>query len=422
MIRAGIACCIGASLNDTESFSPFQFRFEEVRSPDFLDQLSVLDKAILANQTAADQRNDLYTPLEDYPEDRLEELTPFGILKLGEPLYKGYESVVYTVENRPDLIIKYQAMCHDLGKPMLHPLVTDFWYSKKANQLGIAPEPLFLSPPAQLCDVLSRERNKKFPFTIPEKNLNSCLEQGGIVRYMILRRSEGLNLHQFRRRHFPNGIVPMKTAASILILIIRALSVLHDSGKIVHGDIHLGNILMDPVAPGSSQYRVLLIDFGRAMMDDRSLTNDRVNKPGEWNHQLCSPWQVDGRAWSRRDDVYKAVHGFAALINPTQFYIREHWMLKRMRIRDQVQMKKERFMFFMAHPVVENEIRYDSDFDPILNTASGDFTRLIQIEDELRQIQSLVTFALDDINASISYDELVRRLERLATITTRSTQ
>ena len=381
------------------------FRYVEHFSQAFLSELTDWELEILETQSVLDGFNDDYIPLQTEDEGELIEMSPLGIIDLAEIMYRGYESVVYsarTIRNSTnDLVVKYQAMCSDLGKAMLHPLVTDYWFLNEAFELGIAPQPLFLSPPILLGDMMEKS-GRKIPFRMTPSELDDCIEDGGVVRFLVMQKSRGVSLAEYRQR-FTDGILPIHVASDIMLSIIHVLRHLHEAGLIVHGDIHLGNIMIEQDANG--KYLVSLIDFGRAMRDYRNLSNDRIDMQGYWSHQLCSPWQMDGRAWARRDDVYKAVAMFGAMINPYEYYVREAEFLKSGGIAKAIRIKRNAFFFVLPPPVITPDQVFNSQYDSIAVALGGkrDDQRVNSLVKELRNIQKLVTVDLDDINSPIDY-------------------
>jgi hypothetical protein len=368
---------------------------------------------MLTAQQLEDEENDMYTPRMEVPDASLEEYTRVGMLELGEIIHAGYESVIFATSNRPELLVKYQANCDELadGKKPIHPLVYDYWMMREAFMLGLAPEPIFLSPAALLIDILSTMSDQKLLFKMDSGDFIECVADEGAVRYMVMRKSEGVNLFAYRS-HFLGRILPMGHAAQITIRVIQAIEMLHEDAGIVHGDIHSGNILI--VQDGATDsYSVLLIDFGRARRVDRNLTNDRVNPIGKWFHQLCSPWQIDGRAWGRRDDIHKAVHSFATVINPMEYATRENALLQMSGLQTAIRYKRNACMFVMAPSVTIDGEPYASKFHPVLAATRHNPDRMHNVTNALYSIQAKVTAYLDDINADIAYGEIAQHFRNI---------
>ena len=356
------------------------------------------EMVMFSNQQTQDRRNEPYTPSIDQRTEPLVEHTRLGAIELGEIVYRGVESIIFESENLPHLLVKYQANCDELGD--VHPLIYDYWLMKEAFQVGLAPEPIFLSPATLLIDDDSLQ---KISFSMDRDMFENCVQERGTVRYMVMRKSAGIDLNSLRG-YFKDGIMPMRVASEILVHVIHALARMHDNLGIVHGDIHPGNILVESDA---ESVRIVFVDFGRASRDRRDCTNERINEVGAWFHPLCSPWQIDGRTWSRRDDVYKAVHMFASLINPFEYGIREQVFFDQIGPSETIARKRDNFMFVMAPPVTIEGVSYASTFNPIVHAVKDSTADPIQLALQLRVIQRNATHAVDDINAPIPYADIV---------------
>ena len=97
-----------------------------------------------------------------------------------------------------------------------------------------------------------------------------------------------------------------RLAAMMIARALELLRTVHEGG-VVHGDIHLDNVVC------SDRDRVVetmaLIDFGRAtefIEDDGSHKPEAVGGYGDqWSTELLSPWELEGVAKSRRDDIFR---------------------------------------------------------------------------------------------------------------------
>ena len=395
------------------SLVPLFHRYIETYNDECIGNLTDAEQAIIEAQIAFDTINDIYAPIRDDGEDAPYEYTPLGTLEIGQLIHSGDESAIFSIVQRPDLLIKYQANCDEIvpGTHYLHPLILDFWYMRESFFHGLSPEPIFLSPPVLFRDMYELVGYRKLVFDMNVFAAADCALDGGVVRYLIMQRAPGMSLYQFRKT-FRNNIVPMGIAAAITEKVVEGLSRLHQEAQIVHGDIHTGNIMVLKREDG--QYEIQFIDFGRAFRDDRQLTTDRVFPVGYWNHFLCSPWQIDGRAWSRRDDVYKAIHGFANLINPFQYKAREEALMAERGLQGSIELKLTRFMFQMPPVVTANNTRLTfipSSYDPIEAETRSDLERREYLMSELMSLQECVTTALENINEDIRYTEIVTSLQ-----------
>jgi serine/threonine protein kinase len=91
---------------------------------------------------------------------------------------------------------------------------------------------------------------------------------------------------------------------------LKALEKLHDTG-VIHGDIHLGNIMLGSVLAMNSS--LTFIDFGRSMSYIDPTTGEH-KRPSEMrpfndlyrlNWNLLSINELEGNAVSRADDVFR---------------------------------------------------------------------------------------------------------------------
>ena len=391
---------------DTLPLYPLYHRYVENYTAEILAKLTESHRKILLAQIYLDARNDVYAPAEDDFDGPPQEYTPWGTIVLGNVIHKGGQSAVFEIRDHPDLLIKYQANCEDLdpAKHLIHPLIRDYWYMLESFALRLSPEPLFLSPPSLFSRLFGVQPDRKYLFELSVSTVRSCIRQGGVIRYMIMRKSQGKSLHHFRH-YYQNSTIPLNVAAAITTAVIAGLEKLHEEAHIVHGDIHAGNIMVEWVGE-LRRYRISFIDFGRAFRDNRNFTNDRVNPIGYWNHYLCSPWQIDGREWARRDDVYKAILTFAIITNPIEYIRREEIEMRLRGTGGAIAMKRNRFMFQMAPPARTHRSAYISTFDP-LEIESTFLTRTRdRLMNHLHMIQQMATVFLDDINDDIPYNQL----------------
>jgi len=398
---------------------PLFYRHVEQYSTEFEGNLTANDREILHAQLVADSQNDFFAPdADDHLYGLPQEYTPFGTFVLGDVFHIGDQSVIFEIHGHPELLIKYQTNCEEIDSYpySLHPLILDYWYMRESFMLGLSPEPLFLSPPSLFERLYGVENDRKYIFKMDATDALGCTINAGVVRYMIMRRSPGVSLHLFRYR-YPNLILPMDIAANITSGVIRGLQRLHTEARIVHGDIHNGNILVER-NPENEQYKILFIDFGRAFRDNESFTNDRVNEIGQWDHFLCSPWQMDGRAWGRRDDIYKAVQSFAIVTNPTEYCAREEYAMQLRGVEGSIGMKLNRFMFRMASAVKNKKVQLTSSYDPLWAATRSNPAKRNDLTMKLAYIQDLVTNSLADINSPISYGELIAGFEEIVHILT----
>lgn len=233
----------------------------------------------------------LSSTFEEHPE--------LGTLTLGRRISMRAESVVYEIRERPDLVIKYQVMCDQRDD---HPLIYDFIFLNEAAEIGLSPEPLFLSPASRMLVGFT----SKTWFDMPPPNRAKCVGKKGTVRYLVLERV-GPCLDAVKK----DIRFSMMESLQIGIRVVRMLEQLHVDKQVIHGDIHLGNICY-PL--GDERDRLLFIDFGLAEFTD-SETDEPERGPFDYFHTALTPWQLLGQSFYRRDDIYKTIFMVAVMMN-----------------------------------------------------------------------------------------------------------
>ena len=264
--------------------------------------LTVLAPRMLAHaqlQEIADEVNDIYTPdmTSDY-----ETVPGSGRLTLGELLAKGSLSLVFTVKERPDLVIKYQ--CHCSAHP-IHGLLIDYWLGVDASRLNLSAKPLFISPAAELWSGFG----PKTHFAFTHEEMLECGTRMSLVRFMVMERV-GQCLHEVSVPPPSSNGSSLSTHRAVIIGVemVELLEKLHGAG-IVHGDIHGGNVCYSRAAVP----RLVLIDFGLGKFTESETNAVRIPRLS-YLHPALTPWQLEGSSRARRDDVYKALHLVAELI------------------------------------------------------------------------------------------------------------
>ena len=234
-------------------------------------------------------------------------LGKFGLSK--ETVITNTESSTIHNITQAKWIIKYQMDCLE-EFPALHPLLIDYWFLEHVAPHGLAPRPIAISDQV----ALPAQRTLKTAFSIGGSVYRACVRMRSSVRYAIMER-EGMNLHNFMVSQ-PGGKVPFAQAVKLGIDLIVVLKKLHEVAMVVHGDIHSGNVVFSADDPT----KLVLIDFARANFLDDTLSDERVRASNIWNDALLSPWEIDGFAQGRRDDVFRALLLVAILMNGYSFY------------------------------------------------------------------------------------------------------
>ena len=290
-------------------------RMVEVYSEIFLTSLDEDARDKLKRQGKVDVSNDEYTPLI---ESKLTESTPWGKINLGNFIHRGEFTTLFSIKEFPNLIIKYQAHCVDIQSE-IHPLLKDFWYMHEASGFGMAPRPRFVSPPSDLCEI----NRGKCSFTMSEFQWELCQSERAALRYMIMDRADGMSLHGYRERHFwhSSGAMDFASVMAVGIRLIQLLRKLHTEVRVVHGDIHSPNVMINITNGTTGEFNLSLIDFGIASRyNDSPLPTVPIRRPFHFYHELHTQWQIDGFAWAARDDLLKAIQTIAQLMHPFWYF------------------------------------------------------------------------------------------------------
>jgi len=347
---------------------------------------------LLAQQFAMDEFHDQYTPrLQEWESEE----TPMGVFELGTRVHVGRETTVFEERRTKSTMIKYQI---NLKNKTIHPLLNDFWYMTAAFRLGLAPQPLFISPPT----ILGVEVNKKTQFKMTTDERSTAVSSLSAVRYMISRKVAGESIHR-ARRHYEGGSVDFLTSMHVGIMLISSLEKLHQV-NIVHGDIHSGNIMVDFVPDSAmNDQRIQFIDFGTSFRIERPQSNDRVNSRFANYHHMFTYWTIEGFEISKRDDLNRAVHAIASLMNKNDYLKFETEL---MHDRDAYMDWKTRGFWFHTP---------STGFDPIDVIPRISAETKTRIRSALAQVLDIARSA-NDINESLDYYSIIDLFRECATL------
>jgi hypothetical protein len=245
------------------------------------------------------------------------EFWPNGTLSLGPVVYAGHESTIFSETSDPKLLIKYQTDCDEVEWNAVHPLLRDFWYGKAAYRIGVAPKPLFISQPTVLVKDAYKVRNMKST----DSEREACISRFGAVRFMVMeRRVAAISLFRFTHSVYDGGKLPFSVAMQTGIRLIEILRDLHQVARVIHGDIHANNILVEG---GDVIQKLLLTDFSRARANIPARSKYPVYQREQRSDAALTHWQMLGYEWSARDDVYNALLTVAALMNGKDYIFHE---------------------------------------------------------------------------------------------------
>ena len=261
-----------------------------------------------------DEGNDRYTP-------RLTERFELASLVywkvfVGDLIASSDNSAVFTVVDRSDIVIKYEASCGGY----FHPLRYDYLLGRIAATAGVSPMPLFLSPFAPMSEWCRSTRENSVcaaPGTNPEAKLqfnifaagtdmalsNQCRVSGD-ARYLILERT-GSCLD----RNLMAGPTSLIEAIHLGVETIKLLQKLHDVG-VIHGNIQASSVChwLEPL----SGLALVGFESGRLVSDESDSRS--YERPLKTDVE-ATPWKLEGFHPARRDDIYKTLYMVAKLIH-----------------------------------------------------------------------------------------------------------
>ena len=340
-----------------------------------LAELSPRIRERVLAQAELDVANDAFTP---QLEETFEDVPEFGRIFLGKAIAQADYSIVFTVLDHPELILKYQSNCDGFAHDV-HSLLIDFLFGVEAAKLGVAARPRFISPPARMPNYSVRKTAG-----LAGQAYEDCRTRGGLVRYMLMDNAV--------RCLDEGGVLSPARAMAVGANLMRSLQTLHRAG-IIHGDVHNGNVCM----PGSEESNeVVLIDFGRARYIDEE-TDVRERERFSYIHTHFTPWQLDGRRYSLRDDVFKAVEAVATvLVGPSVWTV----AIERSKGRPSglLRWKEHAFIF------------QSNDADPIRLSSGLSPRQVARAKSTLQKVLALVR-GLHSVNDPIPYTKLISLFE-----------
>ena len=238
-------------------------RVVESYSTEIAEELGPGVIARLERQVKMDARHDEYPPITEgglgvQP-------TVLGNLTIGPLIHRGFYTTIFEIVDKPDYLIKYQSDCLEInenqqfGHPYVHPLLREFWFSDAAGAHDLSVDIFTVSPPASLCT--KREGVCDFnPMDPDDEMFNDCRVYDGTIRYIVMRKSLGKTLRDEKER-FVWGIVHPAIAFQRGIELMEVLRILHTEAGVVHGDIHMENVLLETDPDDPYKIKLRLIDF-----------------------------------------------------------------------------------------------------------------------------------------------------------------
>ena len=369
-------------------------RVLEEYSESFFAKLDYDASFRMRNLKRLDAEYDAFTPQTGATANHSAEITIYGNITFSSILTVSDSSIIFTIAEHPHALIKYQMDCPENISTHIHPLLRDAWYGYEAHRTELAPEVFFVSPPALPCP----HKSGKCGFDMAQKRYDQCASTGGVVRYMIMARGHGINLFDLRKSKHANrmGALNLQSAFVIGARLMHKLSILHTESMIIHGDIHPGNILVQEVGARTA-YGLRFVDFGSAQRINigEKLPETPIYPSSRWFHRACTQWQIRGYAWSRRDDIMKALYTIFQLMHPRSTYVIYESHLQGLGIRALVNWKE-------AQPMYKTP-----DFDPIAASLLPEYAQA-QLYELMNRL--LVVARSMNINGPLPYTEIMNLL------------
>ena len=316
-------------------------------------------------------------------------------VKLAKTLSRATQSSLFLAQlNGKPVVIKYQANCIELGSessfirrnysPYIHPLLVETMFTMRAAKLGIAPNLYFLSPPTTLCE----SKKGICSFTMHNDWYTRCAKHPhASMRFVVSEFVHGVSLYHYKIRYMSSGI-PLEKALRIGEQLVALLERLHTEARVVHGDIHAGNIMIHETADGKN-ISLKLIDFGRATANQLR-SELEIREPFWASHPLYSAWEILGFTPSARDDIARAVQTIARMVFSAEYETHEG-LIEDISVEELVKWKLEvNFFDYPGFDPLEKVI----GLNDILKTEfRSHLQRVVELVQSMKQVNSIPPYA-----------------------------
>jgi hypothetical protein len=213
-------------------------------------------------------------------------------------------------------------------------------------------------------------------------------------------------------------MVPFKTAMALGASLMSTLETLHRIAGIIHGDIHLGNVMVELNTSG--EFNLKLIDFGRAF-PNLPMPSEPKYPLASFYHYMFSVWEIEGYYAAARDDVVRALQLVAHLMNPPEYFDMEE-RLQRLGPNMLLKFKKTANIF-MVYPhkltsgqTTNSVTASDGSFDPVSKLKVAPETSA-KIRENLAKILQIAQ-KMNNVNSIPPYEEIRLLFEELYDLST----
>ena len=232
------------------------------------------------------------------------------IIKLGTLISRKSDAMIFRAADSSPLVIKYQCNCYEPENPV-YDLYRDYWLQKEVNGRGISPPVYFLSPPAKFPPYITPKI--EFNFMNDRRRAECAASSSGEIRYMVM----GL-IHKSVADLMKESGSNVVTGLQVAISLIPKLKILHVEKRIIHGDVHPGNVV---VLSADRPDDFGLIDYGKSKFFSEIPTSTSQGPPMEYQ-PFCSPATWADAESSFREDVSTALLTAATLINGDSMFLK----------------------------------------------------------------------------------------------------
>ena len=278
------------------------------------ERFSTIQRSVL--ETIARQDNETqYAP--DMSND-ISDDSPLGKLRHVANITSTLQSVLRIVADPSgrQFVAKFVSDCYAKYRGKTdHSNLVEYSIQAALNDTGIAPKVYFMSPPAPIV----RGFPMKARSTLMATSAEECIQFKPELRMIVMDiAGPSVNAYlSYLGTRLGLSAVYFRAALRIALKTLTLIESLHSHG-VVHGDIHGGNIVFR-VQKKMDKYNLdtdelILIDFGMSsFFPDALMSPEDVLFDNSANPRMMTPWQLVGKRYGRRDDVFKLL-GLVAFV------------------------------------------------------------------------------------------------------------
>jgi hypothetical protein len=278
--------------------------------PVHVADIKLLLRDLYGKQIEKDRLHSFTAPYPMYNGEILPDKTRIMLTDPNRPISRKFDVMVFEADEYrgTKTVLKYQSTCDDPDEPISE-LLRDFWFQDILKHIKISPTVFHLSPPTKLLDF----KTPKFNFNFDDPNhgitLQECAQsEKSHVRFMLMAK---INWTVWQMMNTDLGTQRDQFILGLRLIaqLIPKLKIMHMQKRIIHGDVHSGNVVLLP------DNRFGLIDFGLSFFMDEFSGDQQIQTRAK-SIVTCvfSHFKLAGSRSSPRDDVYSTLFLAAFLI------------------------------------------------------------------------------------------------------------